>query len=705
MHSYPRFVRTILSALSLACVAHADTSTVFNDTFNLSGSGSTINNTTPTPATPSISATAYQQISAKAIQTTSIGLGYMRFGLPSTTSAVNMVEALFAKYPITLSNIGESVEMTIAFTPVENLIGSPSSYLLVGLYNGGQIQPKPGGLVGTTASAGNAQNWNGYVSRIAANTTAHLIGTRPVQTAVAANNQDVTYSYSGTVTIGTNATSTVTALLAGSTYTTILTITKTGAAALSITSKLFDNANSTVMLMDRTVVSTSIPTDTFDALAFGFRYNGTATGTTQRVDVKNITVTTTAATTIVPVISLQPFSRTKAVGEGVSFDVAASGGGAALSYQWYKNNVAISGATTTSYAIGSVITDDAGDYKVTVTDVAGSVTSTNATLTVTSGSVAPSVLANPSNAALLVGASNTFTATASGTAPLTYQWQFSSDAGANYADISGATALSYTVSNAQLANTGLYRLVVTNGQGSATSTAATLTVNQVPSVTAEPVGATVAAGAAINLSVTAIGTPAPTYQWKRNGVAISGATSATYSVGSATGANTGNYSVVITNSVGTATSAIASVAVLASGFTSTATTPSVGISSILPDTRLSITFSSPVTAGVSGFIKIYDASNPTTPVDTVDMVAATTLKNVLRAGSTLSTRDLPVQNKTIGGLTNFNYYAITISGNTATIYPRNGVLTYGKTYYVTVDAGVFVDSTGGSFAGIAGSST
>jgi hypothetical protein len=68
------------------------------------------------------------------------------------------------------------------------------------------------------------------------------------------------------------------------------------------------------------------------------------------------------------------------------------------------------------------------------------------------------------------GASVTFSVTASGAAPLTYQWQL------NGASIGGATASSYTVSGAQASNAGSYDCVVTNGSGSVTSSVATLTV-------------------------------------------------------------------------------------------------------------------------------------------------------------------------------------------------------------------------------------
>jgi pectin methylesterase-like acyl-CoA thioesterase len=77
------------------------------------------------------------------------------------------------------------------------------------------------------------------------------------------------------------------------------------------------------------------------------------------------------------------------------------------------------------------------------------------------------------------------------------------------------------------------------------------------------------------------------------------------------------------------------------------------------------------------------------------------LRDTLRVQSALSTQNLPVASKPIGGIANnFNYYPITVSGNTATIYPRNGVLAYGKTYYVKIGAGVFVNGAGESFAGI-----
>jgi glucose/arabinose dehydrogenase len=96
---------------------------------------------------------------------------------------------------------------------------------------------------------------------------------------------------------------------------------------------------------------------------------------------------------------------------------------------------------------------------------------------------APAIGTHPQPVTVPVGRNATFTVSASGTAPLSYRWQ------RDGADIPGATSASYTLSNAQLADDGArFRVVVSNGFGSATSNAATLTVtaNQPPtaSVTA-----------------------------------------------------------------------------------------------------------------------------------------------------------------------------------------------------------------------------
>jgi hypothetical protein len=164
---------------------------------------------------------------------------------------------------------------------------------------------------------------------------------------------------------------------------------------------------------------------------------------------------------------------------------------------------------------------------------------------------APAITSQPTSQTVTAGSSATFSVTASGTAPLSYQWRF------NGSNISGATSASYTLSNAQSANAGNYSVVVSNSAGSATSNNATLTVSTTataPSITTQPASQTINVGASATFSVTASGTGPLTYQWRFNGSNISGATSTSYTVSNAQTANAGNYSVVVTNSVGTATS-------------------------------------------------------------------------------------------------------------------------------------------------------
>jgi hypothetical protein len=90
---------------------------------------------------------------------------------------------------------------------------------------------------------------------------------------------------------------------------------------------------------------------------------------------------------------------------------------------------------------------------------------------------APSIATQPSNVTVQAGGSATFTVAASGSAPLSYQWDF------NGSPISGATAAAYTISSAQSSNAGSYTCTVTNSAGSVTSSPATLTVGAAPSST------------------------------------------------------------------------------------------------------------------------------------------------------------------------------------------------------------------------------
>jgi pectate lyase/pectin methylesterase-like acyl-CoA thioesterase len=693
------------STLGVQPLAQAQTK-AFNDTFT---GASTINANPTSPATPIVTAASYQQLAAKSYSPNppAITSGNLRFGIVSTSSGFNHVQALFTQYPVTLVNVGNYIELTVNFSTEGGIItAQTNSTLFFGLHNAGQVQPIPGGMPGTsnTAVAGFAQTWQGYVNRIFFTGGSNGFFTRPAQGAATANNQDVLFQYASGTTVGSTTTSTLAAFTAGNQYTEVFRITKASATTLTLSSSLYAGTTPTgTPLYTQTSTSSSILTAVFDAFAIGWR----ATGSVPSImNVNAVKITTTGTTTIIPEITTQPFSLTKAVGESVALTVVADGGaGTALSYQWKKGVDDVPGANSATLSIPSVALSDAGDYTVVVTDVAGSTTSNVATLTVTTGAVAPSVVTDPVGATILVGGSHTFSVTANGTATLSYQWQKSTNGGTSYSDIAGANSDSYAISGATLADAGLYQVVVTNGQGFATSGAAELAILQGPAISVQPTGGTLNLGGAITLSVTASGTPAPTYQWKKNGVNLPGATSASYEISGATGANAGNYTVVVTNSVNSITSSPASVTVLSASMTTNAVTPATSATALNPDTRLTLTFNEAVTPGVSGVLRIHDASNDAV-VDTIDLVAATALRDTLRVASTISTQLLPVQSKPIGGIpNNFNYYPITVSGNTATIHPRNGVLAYGKTYYVKIEPGVFLNASGETFPGIADNTT
>jgi hypothetical protein len=173
-----------------------------------------------------------------------------------------------------------------------------------------------------------------------------------------------------------------------------------------------------------------------------------------------------------PAIASQPTNQTVTAGQTATFSVTATGT-APLSYQWQKGTTAITGATSASYTMAATTTSDNGaQFSVVVRNSAGNITSTPATLTVNPEAVAPSITQQPSNQTVTAGQRATFSVTASGTAPLTYQWQ------KGMAAIAGAASASYTTPAMAASDNGTqYRVVVSNSAGDATSNTATLTVN------------------------------------------------------------------------------------------------------------------------------------------------------------------------------------------------------------------------------------
>jgi hypothetical protein len=270
------------------------------------------------------------------------------------------------------------------------------------------------------------------------------------------------------------------------------------------------------------------------------------------------TVTTQPVTLTVseqPAITTQPQGGTVCEGESYTFSVSVTGG--AITYQWQKDGVDIPGATSNTYTISNVSSNDAGDYTVVVGNDCGSLTSNAATLTV---NPLPDIISQPQGGDVCEGEGFTFTVVANGN-NLTYQWQHNGN------NISGATTNTYTISAATVNDGGSYNCLISNDCGTVTTYVVTLNVNEQPVITTQPVDVSINEGDNFTLNVEATGTNL-SYQWYKDGNAvvdggnISGATTATLSVTNATVNDEGWYNCQISNTCGNVTSDSAHVVIL-----------------------------------------------------------------------------------------------------------------------------------------------
>ncbi len=268
-------------------------------------------------------------------------------------------------------------------------------------------------------------------------------------------------------------------------------------------------------------------------------------------------------------ITTQPANQTVSVGQVAIFTVGASAG-TPLTYQWQKNGANIAGASAASYTTPPVAATDSGAmFTVVVSNGMSGVTSNPAKLTVNAANTPPTITSQPTSQTIVAGQTATFSVVASGTAPLTYQWQ---KAGAN---IPNATGASYTTTITAVTDSGaIFDVVVSNSAGSVTSGNATLTVNAAstaPAISTQPTNQTVAVMQTATFTVVASGTAPLTYQWQKNAVNIPGATSASYTTpATATTDNGEQFQVTVTNAQGSVASAPATLTVNTGTTTSSA---------------------------------------------------------------------------------------------------------------------------------------
>jgi hypothetical protein len=178
----------------------------------------------------------------------------------------------------------------------------------------------------------------------------------------------------------------------------------------------------------------------------------------------------------------------------------------------------------------------------------------------------PRIIAQPQSQTVAIGANVQIAVTATSSAPLSFQWQRN---GSNLADggaVSGANTSALGLSSVQTNDSGGFRVVITNSLGAGTSAVAVLTVDaalKAPVISAQPTNQTVVAGASVSFVVNAAGSPPLGFQWRFNGTnlpeggQISGSATSNLLINYTLPQNSGNYSVVVTNPVGSVTSAVA----------------------------------------------------------------------------------------------------------------------------------------------------
>ncbi len=250
-----------------------------------------------------------------------------------------------------------------------------------------------------------------------------------------------------------------------------------------------------------------------------------------------------------PSVNSGPASQTVYAGSSAAFSVSAIGS-PPLSFQWQRDGLDIPGATKSYLNLSGVSSNDAGSYRMVVTNPAGTAVSTNAILTVLYG--APTFTAQPQSQSITVDSTVTFSSLAVGGPPPVYQWYFRDQPIPN----AQYSTRQFVVASTNQA--GDYYVVATNVFGAATSQVARLTVLvTLPSFTKDPVSQGVVVGEGAGFDAWAEGHPWPVLQWQFNGQAIPGAIKDYFCINSVETTNAGNYAVVASNEAGSVTSRVA----------------------------------------------------------------------------------------------------------------------------------------------------
>lgn len=249
----------------------------------------------------------------------------------------------------------------------------------------------------------------------------------------------------------------------------------------------------------------------------------------------------------------QPQNVSAQVGDNVVVRVSASGSDT-LSYQWYRNNRVLSGATNKQLNLNNIDLNDIGIYSVDVS--VGDLTkrSLGALVTVQEAQDKPTITQQPAHQSLSSGQSLLLNVDANGSGQLQYTWQKGGSI------IPGANSASLNIPYVTPSHAGTYRVTVSNSYGVVASQYALVVVTDsvaAVSITSQPEDLFILQGNTANFTVNAQGGGFVSYQWRKNGVALSGQNSANLRLSSVANEDAGRYDVVVSNSQGAMTSSSA----------------------------------------------------------------------------------------------------------------------------------------------------
>ena len=169
-----------------------------------------------------------------------------------------------------------------------------------------------------------------------------------------------------------------------------------------------------------------------------------------------------------PTFTTHPANVSVVAGQNATFTATAAASGT-IAYQWSKDGVTLSGATSSTLIVPSTTAASAGVYRVSATNTAGTTVSQPATLTVTAPPVAPAIVRSPTGQTIAIGGTVAFEVAATGP-QLTYQWYRDNQA------IPDAAAPLLLLRNVGAGQGGVYTVAVTNSAGAIVSAGATLSL-------------------------------------------------------------------------------------------------------------------------------------------------------------------------------------------------------------------------------------